>query len=71
MDFPKLDHWGTPLEKLPDCPRCGADELGVIHVSLMICYACGWKMEKGEEDDGSRSTRQNGSSRSTATHEGL
>lgn len=38
--FPRLDDHGTPLHKLPNCPRCGQDELGVIHGSLVKCYAC-------------------------------
>lgn len=45
MEFPELDEWDTPTEKLPNCPQCGEDELGVIHKHLLLCYACGWKME--------------------------
>lgn len=50
MDFPKLDEWGTPKEKLPDCPRCGEDELGVIHPGYLLCYACGWELWKEERN---------------------
>lgn len=39
--FPELDEWGTPTAKLPYCPCCGEDELGMIHYNLMACYACG------------------------------
>ncbi len=46
MEFPELDEWGTPVEKLPNCPRCGEDELGVIHAGLVLCYACGWTLEE-------------------------
>lgn len=35
-----LDEWGTPKSKLPDCPLCGEDELGVIHGRLVMCYLC-------------------------------
>jgi hypothetical protein len=48
MDFPKLDEYGTPLEKLPDCPKCGMDELGVVNEECMMCYACGWELWKNE-----------------------
>jgi hypothetical protein len=44
MNFPKLDDWGRPVEKLPDCPRCGEDELGVINPACLFCYACGWEL---------------------------
>lgn len=44
MDFPQLDEWGLPRAKLPDCPRCGEDELGVIHEGLVLCYRCGWEL---------------------------
>lgn len=44
--FPELDEYGTPKKKLPNCPRCGDDELGVIHADYMMCYACGWEMRR-------------------------
>jgi ribosomal protein L37AE/L43A len=44
--FPELDEYGTPKTKMPDCPRCGDDELGVIHECLILCYKCGWKLER-------------------------
>ena len=40
-----LDEFDTPKRKLPNCPRCDEDELGVIHANLILCYKCGWKME--------------------------
>jgi ribosomal protein L37AE/L43A len=40
-----LDEFDTPKRKLPPCPRCDEDELGVIHANLMLCYQCGWKLE--------------------------
>lgn len=46
IKFPELDENGTPISKLPNCPRCDEDELGVIHECLMICYFCGWRMEQ-------------------------
>lgn len=46
MTFPELDEWGTPTAKLPDCPQCGEDELGVIHSGLLMCYRCGWELRR-------------------------
>ena len=40
-----LDEFDTPKEKLPNCPKCDDDELGVIHADLILCYACRWKLE--------------------------
>lgn len=42
IDLPETDEWGTPLTKMPDCPRCGDDELGLIHPDFVLCYKCGW-----------------------------
>lgn len=36
----EVDQYGTPVSKLPDCPSCGLDELGLIGERL-LCYACG------------------------------
>ena len=49
MKFPELDENGTPKEKLPDCPRCEEDELGVIHPELLFCYNCGWRLMVGKD----------------------
>lgn len=40
-----LDEFDTPKRKLPNCPRCDEDELGVMHADFCICYACNWKIE--------------------------
>lgn len=40
-----LDEFDRPKTKLPDCPKCDEDELGVIHADLLLCYRCGWKIE--------------------------
>jgi ribosomal protein L37AE/L43A len=40
-----LDEYDTPKVKLPNCPKCDEDELGVIHAELVLCYNCGWKIE--------------------------
>ena len=39
-----LDEDGRPRVKLPCCPKCDEDELGVIHADLLLCYQCGWKI---------------------------
>jgi ribosomal protein L37AE/L43A len=46
-----LDEFDRPRRKLPDCPKCDEDELGVIHADLILCYRCGWKVE-GEVNNG-------------------
>lgn len=54
IKWPETDKWGTPTEKMPDCPKCGEDELGLITSGYIMCYLCGWqayatpKMEEGE-----------------------
>lgn len=40
-----LDEHDRPKVKMPDCPKCGGDELGVVHANLVLCYLCGWKIE--------------------------
>ncbi len=40
-----LDEDGRPKVKLPACPKCNEDELGVISSNLLLCYRCGWKIE--------------------------
>jgi len=46
--------WDKRVERLIDIltdldeherPKCGEDELGVIHANLLLCYRCGWKIE--------------------------
>lgn len=46
IDFPAVDEWGTPLTKMPDCPRCGEDELGLIHPDFAVCYHCGFNCHR-------------------------
>lgn len=41
-----LDEHNRPKTKVPDYPRCGEDELGVIHSGLILCYNCNWKIEQ-------------------------
>jgi len=36
-DFEKM----RPKTKMPDCPMCEADELGMINESNIKCYQCG------------------------------
>ena len=41
----KLDKYGTPDRKLPNCPRCCEDELyASLHSSQTVfrCYRCAW-----------------------------
>lgn len=41
----KLPEWDEkeqrPESKMPICPRCDRDELGMIHAYLTVCYWCG------------------------------
>ena len=41
--WPKCNEYETPLEKLPNCPRCGEDELGMITKDYIMCYVCGFE----------------------------
>jgi len=40
IPLPGCDEWGTPLAKMPDCPRCEDDELGMLQPGFAVCYAC-------------------------------
>ena len=42
--LPGVDEWGVPLAKMPRCPRCNADELGMIHEDYALCYACSMRL---------------------------
>ena len=48
LKFPDLDENGTPTTKLPNCPYCGEDELGVINPEQVLCYKCGWRLVRGD-----------------------
>ena len=48
-EFPQLDADGTPVAKLPPCPNCEDDELGVITDETVLCYKCGWKLVRGSQ----------------------
>jgi hypothetical protein len=37
-----------PATKMPDCPRCGEDELGMFSENWAICYACSLQIERKE-----------------------
>lgn len=50
FNWPESDEHGTPKVKLPCCPRCGKDELGLIHPELLLCYACRWQLFKCDYD---------------------
>jgi len=45
LELPEWDEKELrPKSKMPNCPRCGEDELGMMHAELTICYACGFKI---------------------------
>lgn len=46
VKLPETDEHGTPREKMPDCPRCGEDELGMLRPSYAFCYACGFEIDE-------------------------
>ena len=33
-------HVATPISKMPNCPCCGDDELGMIQKDEAFCYRC-------------------------------
>jgi DNA-directed RNA polymerase subunit RPC12/RpoP len=41
MKLPKCDEWGTPIAKMPNCPVCDEDELGMMQPGSAFCYRCG------------------------------
>jgi len=43
MKIPDCDEWGVPVEKMPGCPRCGEDELGMQYPGQVLCYWCAWR----------------------------
>jgi len=38
--LPKTNKYGTPLEKMPNCPVCGEDELGMMTDRKAFCCYC-------------------------------
>lgn len=40
IPLPGVDEHGTPLSKMPNCPNCGEDELGLIEPNRGLCYRC-------------------------------
>jgi hypothetical protein len=41
IPLPNCDENGTPLSKMPNCPNCGEDELGLTSPpDEGICYLC-------------------------------
>ena len=38
--LPQCDKWGVPVEKMPNCPNCLQDELGMLKDGIAFCYAC-------------------------------
>jgi len=41
--WPEIDKWGRPMQKMPDCPECGEDELGLITSEYIMCYSCSFE----------------------------
>ncbi len=42
MQWPKWDKENQrPATKMPNCPNCDEDELGMISEHKVICYFCG------------------------------
>lgn len=40
----RFDEYGTPDRKLPDCPRCGEDELHICPFACRAhCLRCNWE----------------------------
>lgn len=46
IELPKCNEWGTPISKMPNCPVCNEDELGMIHPNYTICYSCGTEFHR-------------------------
>ncbi len=40
VTIPQLTPLGVPTKKLPHCPACHEDELGVLNPDIMMCYSC-------------------------------
>lgn len=40
IELPPVDEWGVPTEKMPYCPVCGEDEVGMFAAGRALCYRC-------------------------------
>ena len=38
--LPDCDQDGVPKQKMPNCPNCGEDELGMMMPGQAYCYRC-------------------------------
>jgi len=38
--LPTVDHYAAPQEKMPDCPICRKDALGMVTDDEAFCYNC-------------------------------
>lgn len=50
MQLPQVDEWGRPLTKMPNCPRCFEDELGMMSANGAMCYRCCLYVERDPAD---------------------
>lgn len=39
-NFPDTNSYGVPVSKMPNCPNCGEDELGLLEKDRALCYRC-------------------------------
>ena len=46
--LPDVDEWGVPLDKVPNCPNCGEDELGMVQADRAVCNLCGCLVVKSK-----------------------
>lgn len=42
MELSNLNEKKVPLEKMPDCPKCGMDELIMVNHDQAACMFCTW-----------------------------
>lgn len=51
MKMPEWDYAKLrPKTKMPDCPTCEEDELGMINESYVLCYNCGFTAWSSKTD---------------------
>lgn len=48
--LPIVDENGTPKTKMPNCPRCGEDELGMIQSDVAVCNWCDVTILRKQEE---------------------